>query len=45
MRLNIPDVHREQTYAARADNRERLDVMRMDVGWHVALLRSGSIDR
>jgi hypothetical protein len=35
MRLDVSDVHREQSYAAWADNRSGLNLVMLDVSWHV----------
>jgi hypothetical protein len=40
MRLDVSHIHRNQSNAAGADNRKRLDeFVMLDIGWHVALLR------
>jgi hypothetical protein len=35
MGLDVSDVHREQTYAAGADDWSCLDFVMLDVGWHL----------
>jgi hypothetical protein len=35
MRLDLSDIHRKQSNAAGADNRGRLDLVMLDVGWHI----------
>src|SRR5258705_6437507 len=35
MGLDLPDVHREQSHAAGADNRRCLNFAVLDIGWHV----------
>jgi hypothetical protein len=41
MRLDVSDEHRKQSNAAGADDRGHLnDRVMLDVGWHVALLRT-----
>jgi hypothetical protein len=34
MRLDVSNVHRQQSYAAWADNRSGLDFVMLDIGWH-----------
>jgi hypothetical protein len=35
MGFDLPDVHREQSHAAGAENRGRLNFAVLDIGWHV----------
>ena len=43
MRLDVSHIHRQQPDAAGADNRGDGEIFVMlNVGWHIALLRSGS---
>src|ERR1700722_9954509 len=35
MRFDVPDEHGKQSHAAGADHRNGLDVVMLDVGWHI----------
>ncbi len=36
MGLDVSDIHRQQSYAAWANNRSSLNFVVLDVGWHIA---------
>jgi hypothetical protein len=36
MGLDVSNVHRQQSYAAWTDDRSRLDLVMLDIGWHDA---------